>query len=300
MIFFDCSLWPLASKVSSVLNDNDWNTISTVSNAGDGANYWSIGDKKNVHVSGVVGSLDIDNTFQVFIIGFDHNKDLEGSGITFQGFKNYREVNDDQTDDVCICDEYYNKTSGSSIAENVFSINHGVKSRIGGWKKCDLRFDILGSTDVYGEDATELATESPNPGTLMAALPLDLRKAMRPMTIYTDNSDIGSRDDPSLVSATVDFLPILSTYEVFGDINSDYANKGEFGFQQQYEYYKNGGSKVRNDYSYSYYIGNYGSRWSLRSPLAGQNGFFALVTESGEQNAWYSDMSFGLSVVFRV
>ncbi|HCE61495.1 MAG TPA: hypothetical protein DEQ85_00780, partial [Clostridiales bacterium] len=40
------------SFVSAVLNDNDWATIKKISDKGEGANYWSIGDRKAVTLNG--------------------------------------------------------------------------------------------------------------------------------------------------------------------------------------------------------------------------------------------------------
>ena len=60
--------------VSAVLNDNDWATIKEVSDAGQGASYWSIGDRKAVTLNGTVGQLTLSNyTTYAFIIGFNHN-----------------------------------------------------------------------------------------------------------------------------------------------------------------------------------------------------------------------------------
>ena len=36
------------SSVSPILDENDWTTIREVSDAGQGENYWSIGDRKEV------------------------------------------------------------------------------------------------------------------------------------------------------------------------------------------------------------------------------------------------------------
>ena len=44
------------SFVSSTLNNNEWSVIKSVSDAGQGANYWSIGDRKAVTLNGTVGS----------------------------------------------------------------------------------------------------------------------------------------------------------------------------------------------------------------------------------------------------
>ena len=87
MVFLDYSLWPLASKVKSVLNDNDWATISEVASANEGENYWSVGDCKELEIKGVLGGgVSIQNlTVCAFIIGFNHNASSEGNGrIHFQ------------------------------------------------------------------------------------------------------------------------------------------------------------------------------------------------------------------------
>ena len=39
------------------LNDCTWEEISDISTAGEGANYWAIGDRKQVTLNGTVGSL---------------------------------------------------------------------------------------------------------------------------------------------------------------------------------------------------------------------------------------------------
>lgn len=65
------------SFVSSTLNNNEWSVIKSVSDAGQGANYWSIGDRKAVTLNGTVGKLSLSNvTTYAFIIGF--NQMLDG------------------------------------------------------------------------------------------------------------------------------------------------------------------------------------------------------------------------------
>lgn len=71
---------------STTLNDNSWETIRGISDAGRGANYWSIGDRKAVTLNGTVGALTLSNfTTYAFIIGFNHNSSFEGANrIHFQ------------------------------------------------------------------------------------------------------------------------------------------------------------------------------------------------------------------------
>ena len=74
--------------VSSTLNDNDWATIKDIADRSEGANYWAVGDTKQIAINGKVSDgLTLSNySTYVYIIGFDHNSDKEGTGIAFGGF----------------------------------------------------------------------------------------------------------------------------------------------------------------------------------------------------------------------
>ena len=71
------------------LNDTSWATIKQVSDANMGANFWSVGDCKEITMNGKVSDgLTLTNySAWVYIIGFNHNAEREGNGIAFQGFK---------------------------------------------------------------------------------------------------------------------------------------------------------------------------------------------------------------------
>ena len=101
------------SFVSSTLNNNEWSVIKSVSDAGQGANYWSIGDRKAVTLNGTVGKLSLSNvTTYAFIIGFNHNASVEGANrIHFQLAKTALSGGTD----VCFCDSY-SSYSGTIIA----------------------------------------------------------------------------------------------------------------------------------------------------------------------------------------
>ena len=68
---------------SHVLNDTSWAIIKQMSDAGEGANFWAVGDCKEVTMNGKVSDgLTLTNyTTWVFIIGFNHNAEREGNGI---------------------------------------------------------------------------------------------------------------------------------------------------------------------------------------------------------------------------
>lgn len=71
---------------TKVLNDNSWATIREVSSAGLGANYWAVGDVKEIKINGKVGNTTFSNlAVNVFILGFNHNSAREGGNkIHFQ------------------------------------------------------------------------------------------------------------------------------------------------------------------------------------------------------------------------
>ena len=275
------------SFVSAVLNDNDWATIKKVSDKGEGANYWSIGDRKAVTVNGTVGTQAVNGTYYAYIIGFNHNSSKEGNGITFGTFKTALSGGTD----ICLVDGKYN--SYSTDGTKYFNMNHSSNTNAGGWKGCDLRYDVLGSTNTNDGDATATTATNPVANTLMAALPSDLRAVMQPMTIYTDNTG-GGIDNASYVTKTIDYLPLLAEYEIFG--TRTYANSAEKNYQAQYAYYSAGNSKVK----YCHSTTGSTAWWWERSPRHDYNQYFCFVTMNGTagiSNARFSD---GVAPAFRV
>lgn len=276
-----------AKFVSSVLNENDWSVIKSVADASQGANYWAVGDRKAVTVNGTVGTQAINGTYYVYILGFNHNSSREGTGITFGTFKTALSGGTD----ICLVDSHYNDYSTGG--QKWFNMNHSSNTNSGGWKGCDLRYDVLGSTNSNNNDAGTTTATSPVSGTLMAALPSDLRAVMKPMTIYTDNTGGGS-NTASYVTASVDYLPLLAEFEIFG--TRSYANSAEQNYQQQYQYYKNGNSKVKYRHSST----SSTAYWWERSPNCDNSGPFCRVNTYGYANSNSARYSSGLAPAFRV
>ena len=276
-----------AKFVSSVLNENDWSVIKSVADASQGANYWAVGDRKAVTVNGTVGTQAINGTYYVYILGFNHNSSREGTGITFGTFKTALSGGTD----ICLVDSHYNDYSTGG--QKWFNMNHSSNTNSGGWKGCDLRYDVLGSTNSNNNDAGTTTATSPVSGTLMAALPSDLRAVMKPMTIYTDNTGGGS-NTASYVTASVDYLPLLAEFEIFG--TRSYANSAEQNYQQQYQYYKNGNSKVKYRHSST----SSTAYWWERSPFCTASHYFCFVYTAGNASDHYARYSYGLAPAFRV
>ena len=273
-----------ATFVTKVLNENTWETISGVSADSTGASYWAVGDRKAVAVSGTVGTQSVSGTYYVYIIGFNHNG---ATGIDFGTFKTALSGGTD----ICLIDAGYgnNYTNGTKY----FNMNHSSNTNSGGWKGCDLRYDVLGSTNTNDGDATATTATNPVANTLMAALPSDLRAVMKPMTIYTDNTGGGS-NTASNVTASVDYLPLLAEYEIFG--TRSYANSSEQNHQAQYAYYSAGNSKVK----YRHSATSSAAWWWERSPYYIGSGYFCFVNTYGDADGSSAGGSGGVAPAFRV
>lgn len=249
------------SFASSVLNDNDWATIKKISDAGQGASYWSIGDRKAVTLNGQMSKLLLSNfTTYAFIIGFNHNASVEGSNrIHFQIGKTALSGGTD----VCLIHGY---SDDSDFYMNTSHTNSG------GWSSSYMRTKILGaSTSSYS-------------GTIIEVIPAELRAALKPVTKYTDNTGGGSTA-VSAVTATRDYFFLLSEFEVFGSIS--YANGNEKNKQAQYAYYSAGNSKIKYQYNSTTAV----AAWWLRSPRAGDSASFmrvGITGASGDAKAGYS------------
>ena len=262
------------SFISSTLNDNEWSVIKSVSDAGQGSNYWSIGDRKAVTLNGTVGHLSLSNyTTYAFIIGFNHNSSVEGANrIHFQLAKTALTGGKD----VFLCDSYYNWNVSTT---GYFSMNNrGTTS--GGWNLSQMRTNICG---------TSLSSYS---GTIIAVIPASLRAVLKSVTKYTDNT--GSSSAASAVTATTDYFFLLSEYEVFGTISK--GNKNEASKQAQYSYYSAGNSKVKYNHSAT----STAVIWWLRSPTASFSEYFTSVNPNGESNGSSAQYSLGFAPGFCV
>lgn len=290
--------------VVSELAATSWENISKISANGTGANYFSVGDTKSVYLKGTVGTLSLDTTLYVYIIGFDHNKTYEGTGIHFGGFKSAPGV---EGVDVCLVDEHYN-----GFAQNgakYFNMNHVGGLTHGGWKRCDMRYDILGSTDVapdgyggapasgqVGYDASTSCATDPVPNTLMSCLPEDLRSVMKPMIKYTNNVAGGTAAKSSHVTASIDYLPLLGQKEVTGGCANSISYEGNK--QEQYAFYLRGGNTKQRKYKHT--DSSTLANWWLRSPVDSDGGSYCLEYNEYNDSPQGLGKSFGLSPVFKV
>lgn len=208
---------------SATLNSNTWAQIRSASDKGIASNIWSVGATKTIVINGTVGSYTFSNlTVNAMIIGFNHNSNVEGENrIHFQ-------LGKIGNTNIAFVESGY----GSSLPSSYFSMN-ATSTNAGGWNGSRMRTNIMGSTGT---------PTSPRANSLMSALPSDLLAAMKSCVKYTDNTG-GGGTSASLVTATTEYLFLLSEYELFGARTN--ANAAEQTYQSQYEWYRAGNPKIR-------------------------------------------------------
>lgn len=258
----------------SNLNATAWGFIRSVSDNNQGTNYWSVGDYKNITLSGIAGNLSISGTYRAFIIGFNHNSSKEGNNrIHFMIGKN------SSGKDIAFCDSQYN-TSTSSVAFKMNTSN----TNFGGWSASFMRNTIL------GQDVSNIAQNS-----FMSVLPTDLVDVLKTCTKYTSNTGeaINSSDD---VTATQDYLFLNSEWEIFAV--KAYANQYEQNYQQQYAYFSAGNSKIK--YGAGSQSSSAGVYWWLRSRYYENNSLFCGVNYDGSPGVYSAFNSLGVAPCFCV
>ena len=289
--------------IGATLEDTDWVVIQIVGAMCIGANYFDIGDTKTITLNGNIGDYFTASNLQlkVFIIEFNYRGD---NGIYFQGFKSMDGV------DVALCDSQYGNDIRNNAKNLNFSLTHWYDRNIGGWKRTDARYDILGSTNVapqgygagvgsgqVGYDATTAATTNPVPNTLMAALPSDLRAVLAPWTVWTDNKGGEVTPTVNCITPSIDYLPLLAEYEIMGTIIAE-SNQYEATAQQQMSYYKNGNSKIKYKHDANTTAATYWTR--TPNPLQSNKIIAFTMMNNSTASVGQAVIGRGLAPAFRV
>ena len=249
-------------KISRVLDENSWYAIKLVSSLGTGANYWAVGDCKQITMNGKVSDgLTLTNySAWVYIIGFDHNVEREGTGIVFQGFKAT-----DKGTDVCLVDSGYSNFKRTGTWLNMNNEN----TNAGGWEACLMRKNIM--------------------PLIKASFPADLQAVIKPSTIFTapNTGDIE-------LTATEDEVFLLAEFEVFGSRTR--ASSQEPNYLKQYSYYSAGNSKVK----YQHNATSAAANWWERSPRSDSSNAFCSAHDDGSAGISVTIVSRGVSPCFKV
>lgn len=242
------------------LANNTPDIIAAAAKSGQAANYWSVGDKVGIAVNGSFGGLSYNNTVYAFILGFNHNSSVEGgNSIHFQFGKTAAGV------DIAFVNSYGSTSTGFCM--NTSNTNSG------GWNNSYMRKTICPA--------------------FLAALPKAWQNIIAACTKYSDNTGGGS-NTASYVTATSDKIWLLSEMEVQG--TRSYANSAEANYQKQYDYYRNGNSKVK----YQHTATTSACYWWLRSVRAGFTGNFCYVNADGSADLNYVYISHGFAPGFKV
>lgn len=242
------------------LANNTPDIIAAAAKSGQAANYWSVGDKVGIAVNGSFGGLSYNNTVYAFILGFNHNSSVEGgNSIHFQFGKTAAGV------DIAFVNSYGSTSTGFCM--NTSNTNSG------GWNNSYMRKTICPA--------------------FLAALPTAWQNIIAACTKYSDNTGGGS-NTASYVTATSDKIWLLSEMEVQG--TRSYANSAEANYQKQYDYYRNGNSKVK----YQHTATTSACYWWLRSVYASHTLSFCYVTADGSAGYNYAYLSRGFAPGFKV
>ena len=253
---------------TAVLNDNSWATIQDVAASGNAANYWSVGDTKNITINGKVGNFTFANlAIQTYIIGFDHNSAREGTKtIHFL-------IGKIDGKEVALCD---NQFGNEQTAAGYFHMNSS-RTNSGGWDSCYMNKTLLNGAS----------------NSLLKALPSELQAVIQPVTKYTDNTGGGS-NTASYVTGKPCKLFLLAEFEVQG--TRSYANSAEQNYQQQYAYFKAGNPKIANRHT----AVTSAVWWWLRSPCCSNTNGFCRVDGAGSPYNYIASWSAGVRPGFCV
>ena len=221
--------------ISTVLSENTPEQIKIVADASLGETYWNIGDCTAPII--ISASEELPNFTPpeegvcAFIIGFDHNSSIEGTGIHFQ----FGKVNGDN---YAFTDNGYDeeKTSG------VWFFMKTYDSNVSGWRGSNMRQTVCPA--FYN------------------MLPNEWKNVITLCKKYTDNT--GNANEAAYsITDTSDYIWLLSEKEqkINATGGAAFSNMYEYQYQEIYAYYQNGNSRaVLNSTGSSYII------WWLRSP----------------------------------
>lgn len=325
----DTHYWAIADihvKVEAfpdtVFNNNNWDLISRVSRGGTASSWWNVGDVKYIDIdSEFFDSASLSSgTSQVgvFIIGFDHNAAIEGSGISLQGFKSSTAELSDLT--FAYCDNQYRRSSVINTTNKYLTMMHWASTTEYrwpwcGWQGSDMRLYNLGSVDHEVTDITDSNPHDDNfikdidklpKYSLMRALPEEFRNVLKQMNKYTQAYYSTDRN----TCMCKDYIVLPSVKEI--GKTSSISYKQDESNQETYEYYINGNTHIK-------YQLKHNAQWDrttkidywLRSPVdwnsiaSSTHGFLAMsYTEWIEayeiENTTCWGTSLGISPIFLV
>lgn len=190
--------------------------------------------------------------------------------------------------------------SGTTYLVDIIGFDHDTPTDVStyGRNKAGITFQLHDLFFEYYQMNSSNSNEGGWNGSLMRNetmtnelfdnLAADLRNVIVPVDKYTGVG--GASSSGTQVSS--DNLFLLAEREVFEA--KKYCIWDEHSALAQYEYYKNGGSKIKQ------HIDNGATEWWLRSPRSGYIFYFCSVDESGNADRDSANIYIGVSFAFCV
>ena len=247
--------------ISNVFNNNSWDDIKVVVNAGTAASYWKVGDRKEVILNGTVGIRTFSNTTTYcYILGFDHNKDVESGGAHALHIGFGASALSGGAYIAYIDSSYDRFTSTSCFIMDASDINDG------GWNSCQMKSTICPA--------------------FKNALPSDLQSNIRVVTKW---QNYGYSTDGQSSSNEI---WLLNEMEIFGSApQSNYTAN-----QLQYDFYKGvAGWSAASTIKYKDTDTSTAVDWWERSANPNGRGNFCFVNTYGDADIGMGNVSLGFA-----
>lgn len=238
--------------------------IQQIVRSGKATKKWNVGDKHNITLNGTVGAQTFtnDSNWDCYIIGFNHNKVIEGNNtLHLQFISRYSDRKKMAFDD-----NNYNTQS----TEPAYLINT-TATNTGGWEASYMRQTICQQ--------------------FLAALPAEWQAIITPCPKWTNNYGKGTA--ANFVTETQDKIFLLSAPEVFSPVPS-FCNSEETNKTARYAWYaSNNTDDLRRKWKIS--DPDTSCIWWLRSPNNTSSTNFIIVTDTGKASNKKANFSEGFS-----
>lgn len=268
--------------VPSTLNKCTWEQISQLSQSGEFANYFGVGDTKTIVLNGQIGGVGTgltasDLSIDLVVAGIDHNAGIESPGEHRVHFM----LGISDALKIALVGDTYSSMVYKPGCFNMYTNS----SNKGGWASSNMRNAILGGGST---------PDNPLENSLMAALPIDLRNVMKSVQKYTDNTGNATTSAYN-VTATTEYLCLFAAHEFVQTVTG--VNSRELLYQEQYELFKN--DNESSDYNANAALYNHatlaGSTYAwTRSPATASNSSF-LGNRGGALKSYNAVYTYGIS-----
>lgn len=235
---------------------------------GLGPDTYSVGDCIGIPLDGTVGILTLSGTYYPQIIGFNHNRFVEGGSLAH--YVDLQWAANEAGDQMAFCDSAYSAFPQDTTVD--FRMNHT-------------------GANVGGYDGSMMAQQLCP--AFLNLINSEWRALIKEAIKYTDNTG-GGKNVASYVTYKQYMIWLLAEFEVHGQ--RYYANSTEQNYQKQYDMYVNGISRVRKKHNKLATA----AWWWLRSPYSSNSYNFRAVTTDGSSGSNGAGYSGGFSPSMRI